>query len=400
MKQLEAEIAEIAANRDRFPAKVVDLLLATAQEWGASDLHLLPERADNKLQTAFRINGVLEPGPSVPMASNVVSRLKVLANLLTYRTDVPQEGRVKNVPYENELDVKSEIRVSTFPTIHGEKAVVRFFVGSGDYRNLSDLGFPETIETGICEILSETSGLLVACGPAGSGKTTTLYACLRHVQQVSSHLRSLCTLEDPVEAVITGVAQSQVRVESGFTYQRGIISLMRQDPDVIMVGEIRDRETAEVVFQASLTGHLILSSFHSASAADAVSRLLDMGIEPYVLRSTLSGLLAQRLVRRSCRCSAGERSNCEICLGSGYAGRLIIAELMRLGDAALNQSILAQSDARAIQARAIEAGMTTQIEWAKLAIDNGVTTAEECLRVFGSAMKLTPENLESNDCET
>ena len=388
MQQFQQQIQELIKNPETFPVKVVDLLLMTAHDWKASDLHLLPCESSKVLYSALRINGVLQKGPEIPMGANVISRLKVISGLLTYKMDVPQEGRVKSGVVATGSN--DEIRISTFPTIHGEKAVVRFFVGSGEYKVLADLGLPEEIENQLREILCETSGLLLACGPAGSGKTTTLYAALRHIQLQSAQLRSLCTLEDPIEAVIPGVAQSQIRVESGFTYHRGIVSMMRQDPDVIMVGEIRDRETAEVVLQAALTGHLILSSFHSASATDGISRLLDMGIEPYVLRSTISGMLAQRLLRRSCECVQLRKNACKKCLGTGYAGRMIVAELLRLRSSDLYRSILKHADATELQVHAIAAGMVPMIRRAADAVHAGQTTQAECLRVFGpSAVNAT-----------
>lgn len=380
MQQLEQQIQTLLQNQETFPVKAVDLLLSTAHGWKASDLHLIPSESSKQLQSAFRINGVLQPGPVIPMGANVVSRLKVVANLLTYRTDVPQEGRVKSGLIGTGSN--NEIRISTFPTIHGEKAVVRFFVGSGEYHNLTDLGLPDSIQEALEDVLSETSGLLLACGPAGSGKTTTLYAALRYLQQ-QPQLRSLCTLEDPIEAVIPGIAQSQIRADSGFTYQRGMISMMRQDPDIIMIGEIRNHETAEVVVQAAFTGHLILSSFHSASAADAISRLLDMGIEPYVLRSTISGILAQRLLRKSCECSQDSLTGCEKCLGTGYSGRLIVAEMLQLRNRDIYHAIQGNEDAAKIQARAVESGMIPLIRRAADAVQAGETTFAECLRVFG-----------------
>ena len=224
---------------------------------GASDLHLQPT-ADG-LELRFRIDGVLQPVGRIPaaVAGNVTARLKVLAELLTYRTDVPQEGRIRR-PQD---DV--EMRVSSFPTLFGERIVVRFFAGAQRYQRLDDLGLPADVSAPLRQLLNETSGAILVTGPAGSGKTTTVYACLRELAaSVTSAVearsqRSLVSLEDPIEVVVPGVAQSQVNPVAGFDLATGVRFLMRQDPEVIMVGEIRDRPTAEAAFQASLTGHLL-----------------------------------------------------------------------------------------------------------------------------------------------
>jgi hypothetical protein len=224
----------------------------------------------------------------------VVARLKVLAELLTYRTDVPQEGRIRGGPGDVEM------RVSTFPTLFGEKAVVRLFAGPGRFLRPEDLGLPPEIRATLGRLLGETSGAILLAGPAGSGKTTTIYACLRELVAASAGTRSLATLEDPIEVAVPGVAQAQVNPAAGFDLGAGLRSLLRQDPEVIAVGEIRDRATAEVAFQAALTGHLVLSTFHAGSAAGVVGRLSDMGIEPYVLRSGVRAIICQRLVRTLC----------------------------------------------------------------------------------------------------
>lgn len=390
LKQLSAQLQP---TDEKYAIEAVNLLLQFAQKYHASDLHLLPDDSRTHLSVQFRINGVLEPAGQLTGAVNIISRLKVLAQLLTYRTDVPQEGRIQA------KQTTSEVRVSTFPTIHGEKAVVRFSVGSGHYRNLEDLGYPADIEREFEWLLQERSGLILFCGPSGSGKTTSLYACLREIQSTSLTPRSLCTLEDPVEAVLPGVSQSLVKPETDFTYERGLISLMRQDPDVIMVGEIRDRGTADVVFQASLSGHLVLSSFHAGSAASALGRLAEMDIEPYLLRSGLLAVLAQRLLRECCPCRASfacsdtslhfpPRSvarGCEDCRQTGYVGRLVVAELLTIGHSEVASAILARRDVPAIERLAIQSGMTSIGMRAHQLIAQGRTTHEECLRVLGSS---------------
>ncbi len=374
--------------------ELVDHILHQARQAAASDIHLVP-MADG-LDMLWRIDGVLHPVRRfVKTGPNIVARLKVLAELLTYRTDVPQEGRIRT----GNTDI--EMRVSTFPTLFGEKAVVRLFVGSGSYLHLRDLGLESRIVDEWRRLLTSTGGVLLITGPAGSGKTTTLYASLREIMAESLSPRSLVSLEDPIEAVIPGVAQSQIQTASGFDYARGLRSLLRQDPEVIMVGEIRDRETAETVFQASLTGHLVLTSFHAGSAADAIGRLSDMSIEPYLLRSGLTGLLSQRLLRRLCDCSVSgcestERlglrvdswrlpAGCDRCRQTGYLSRLPIAELLVPQHSEIGRAMLARTDADEIERLAVASGMRTLWEAALQAVELGQTSPSEVRRVFGGS---------------
>lgn len=337
---LESRWSGLRRDDPQHVSALVAGLLAAAREVGASDVHLIP--TPSGLDVQWRLHGVMEPAALLPaaVAGNVAARLKVLAELLTYRTDLPQEGRIRSGA-GGAPDV--EMRVSTFPTLHGEKVVVRLFVGSGKYRRLGELGLPPEMAGVLQELLLERGGLLLITGPAGSGKTTTAYAALRELAEWETG-RSLVSLEDPVEALVERVAQSQVHPAAGFTYETGLWSLLRQDPDVLFVGEIRDPTTAELVFQASLTGHLVLSTFHAQDARTALQRLEDMGIEPYQVRSGLLAVLAQRLLRRLCACARRSRAEedrlglpveevclpvgCERCQGSGYVGRTILAELL------------------------------------------------------------------------
>jgi type II secretory ATPase GspE/PulE/Tfp pilus assembly ATPase PilB-like protein len=250
--------------------------------------------------------------------------------------------------------------------------------------------------------LTLTGGALLVTGPAGSGKTTTLYACVRHLLQTSIEPRSVCTLEDPVEAVIGGASQSQVQPNAGFDYVTGLRSLMRQDPDVIMVGEIRDRETAAVVFQAALTGQLVLTSFHAGTAEESISRLLDLDVEPYMLAGGLAGVLSQRLLRRLCACAETSDAmedrlgidvervslprGCEACRHTGYAGRTLLAEFLSPDPPALHRAILTRAERHEIGRAAADAGMRTINQRAIAAINAGVTSPEEYQRVFGRTM--------------
>ena len=397
---------------------LVDAILTSAREAGASDVHLVPQEFG--LAMLLRLDGVLQPIAELPKetSTNVIARLKVLSELLTYRTDVPQEGRVRSdsMPALNGNGEKREpcpsqapaveMRVSTFPTLFGEKAVVRLFVGSGTFRFLGELGLPEDIETALKRLLDRRNGLLLITGPAGSGKTTTAYASLREIVKASNSTRSIASLEDPIEAVVPGVAQSQISSAAGFDYAIGLKSLMRQDPEVIFVGEIRDRNTAETAFQASLTGQLVLTTFHSASAAGAISRLSDMGIEPYLLRSGIVGIVAQRLLRRLCACavvdedaatehgehlgldvrSAKRAVGCEQCGGTGYRGRMIVSELLQPDLSGMGRAILSRGDATEIEGLAVQAGMLTLLRRASVAVEAGETSSAEVRRVLGWGM--------------
>lgn len=394
---LRARFAErLAASRpddaDYVP-QLVDAVLQGARESQASDVHLRP--TEHAIEMKWRIDGVLQPVAefSRELGPKIVGRLKVMADLLTYRTDLPQEGRLHGG------NAAVETRISTFPTLFGEKVVIRLFVGSGRYRYLDDLGLPPEVRATLSRLLNETGGVILLTGPAGGGKTTTIYACLREIVDKTAGGRSLVSLEDPIEALVDGVDQSQVNPAAGFTMQGGLRSLLRQDPEVIMVGEIRDRATAETVFQASLTGHLVITTFHAGSAARAVSRLSDMGIEPYLLRSGLSAILCQRLLRRLCACAqpvedpqdrlglpverASEPAGCAECAVTGYRGRTVLAEMLLLDDAEIARAILARSDALHLDKLARRTGMVSQWQRACEAVEEGLTSPQEVIRVLG-----------------
>jgi type II secretory ATPase GspE/PulE/Tfp pilus assembly ATPase PilB-like protein len=405
-QQLRALDAADASYATRF----VEALLAAARRLAASDVHVQPTPAG--LEVRWRLDGVLQTVGVFPPgeAASVITRLKVLAELLTYRTDVPQEGRIRNrgaLPGDKQNGTERgpgpiEMRVSTFPTLHGERAVVRLFAASTELRRLPDLGLPEEIETGLAQQLHETSGALLIAGPAGSGKTTTLYAALRELVDAAGGGKSIVSLEDPIEAAVDGVAQSQVNRAAGFDLATGLRSIMRQDPEVIAVGEIRDAETAETAFQASLTGHLVLTTFHAGSAATALSRLADMGIEPYLLRSGLLAVVCQRLVRRLCACAepirdpaallglpaetlgrALEPRGCPTCLETGYRGRMVLAEMLSPEIGELPQAILTRTDATELHRLAVAGGMTTVWQRAAGAVGEGRTSPAEVRRVLG-----------------
>ena len=286
---------KLSVGSDDYVPSLVFLLLDQARNARASDIHLVP--TENALIAQWRIDGVLHSiaGFDRELAPRIVARLKVISGLLTYRTDVPQEGRVSR-----EFS-RTEVRVTTFPTLHGEKAAIRLFAENDQLQKLAQLGLPVAVESELRHHLAATAGVILLTGPSGSGKTTTAYACLRDIIADSAGTRCIMTLEDPVEVAVDGATQSQVKPAAGFDLATGLRSLMRQDPDVILVGEIRDPATAEAAFQAALTGHLVLTTFHAGSAAEALTRLLEMQIEPYLIRSGLRTAICQRLLRRVCR---------------------------------------------------------------------------------------------------
>ncbi len=385
----------------QYVPELVECMLGTARDRGASDLHLVPTAGG--LEMKWRIDGVLQSVRTFPseIAPRVVARLKILSQLLTYQSDMPQEGRIRE-PTGN-----VEMRVSTFPTLFGEKAVVRMFVGSGKFRTLNELGLAPEILDRLRVALAGTSGLILLAGPAGSGKTTTVYASLRELVDKSGAGRSLVSMEDPIEAVVEGVSQSQVNVAAGFTLDAGLRSLVRQDPEVLLVGEIRDRATAEIVFQAALTGHLVLTTFHAGSAAGAIGRLSDMGIEPYLLRSGLRTIVCQRLVRKLCHCATPLREvteqaaddgaerlglrvkalrtarGCNDCQQTGYRGRMVLAEMLQPEATDLGRAILSRGDTAELHALAEQAGMVSLERRGIAAVEAGLTTPAEIRRVLG-----------------
>lgn len=393
---LAARLSQLDSSQVTYATQFVDALLAAAGAASASDVHLQPTTTG--LEIRWRIDGVLQPVGVFPRGepTDIVARLKVLAGLLTYRTDIPQEGRLRPQAGQTS-DV--EMRISTFPTLYGERAVVRLFGARQPFLRLADLGLPSELEADLQRGLQQTAGALLVTGPAGSGKTTTAYACLREIVHGSQGQRSIVSLEDPIEVAVAGVAQSQLHPAAGFDWSVGLRSILRQDPEVVLVGEMRDRETVEAVFQASLTGHLVLSTFHAGDAAEGLSRLADMGIEPYLLRSGLRALINQRLVRRLCVCSTEGRDDatrlglpvsrwriaqgCERCRQVGYQGRLVLAEWLPPLEGELGAAVLARRDSRELKRLATAAGMASLLDRAKLAVEAGRTDPAEVRRVLG-----------------
>ena len=287
---------------------LVDGLIDRAIAGRASDIHFEP--ADCDLRVRFRIDGRLHDVERLPIAllPNVVTRLKVMARLLSYRQDIPQEGGLtleRGKTADADSDGRVDVRISTFPTIRGERVAVRLLPRVGQVRGLDELGFSEALVQRLVSAAGRGQGLILVTGPAGSGKTTTLYALLRHLLVVMPGA-GMMTVEDPVELRLDGIAQIQVTPHGELTYVRALRSLLRQDPQVILIGEIRDAETARIATEAALTGHLILSTMHSGRACDAVVRLMEMGIPPYQLTSSLRLVMCQRLIRTLCDRCGGE----------------------------------------------------------------------------------------------
>ena len=381
-------------SAEQYVPRLVDALLLRSRELRASDIHLRP--AAEEWQIDLRIDGVLQRMGSLPveLGKRCLTRLKVMASLLTYRNDIPQDGRVRTAGSStaNESSV-AETRISTFPTLFGEQAVVRLFADEDRLAVLDQLGLPDDILQRLRQELQETGGVILLTGPAGSGKTTTIYASLREILNKSRGGRHLITLEDPIESVVGGVTQSQVNPQAGLDLTTGLKAILRQDPDVIMVGEIRDSAVAETVFQAALTGHLVLTTYHAGSAAAAINRLCDMGIEPYLLRSGLRLILCQRLFRRLCACArpaearpaedSWQAVGCGQCDGTGYRGRFLLAEALSPEHDAVGQAIVQREQTASLEQIARSAGMIALQDRAEEAIAQGLTTREEVWRVLG-----------------
>lgn len=370
--------------------RTVNAMIAQAVEKRASDIHIEPFEKEFRIR--FRVDGVLynqEPPPR-EMKAAMISRLKLMAKLNIAERRLPQDGRIKIKTLGREVD----LRVSTLPTLYGESVVMRLLDRSaGDFYDLKKLGFDEHMLSRMEHFTAMPHGIFLVTGPTGSGKSTTLYSALKKINQSD---KKIITIEDPVEYQMDGINQIHVNTQIGLTFASGLRHIVRQDPDVIMVGEIRDRETADIAIRASLTGHFVFSTLHTNDAPSAISRLTDMGVENYLITSSLVAVLAQRLVRvicKHCRVEDGERitpdgdmiltyrgAGCEHCFGTGFQGRMGIFELMELNDE-IRRQIMANEDASVITATARRNGMRNLREDGWLKVRLGVTTAQEVMRV-------------------
>ena len=368
---------EKISETDSTVVRLVASTLYDAIKAGASDVHL--ESTGSGLTIKYRIDGVLVPAESVPgteVAEQVISRIKVMSELDIAERRVPQDGRFKARRENREID----FRVSVMPSVFGEDAVLRIL----DRRALSDqlkgltldsLGFDEEIVERVRQLSAEPYGMLLVTGPTGSGKTTSLYGM---ITEVNKGLDKIITIEDPVEYQLAGVLQIPVNEQKGLTFARGLRSILRHDPDRIMVGEIRDPETAEIAVQSALTGHLVYTTVHANNAFDVLGRFMHMGVDPYNLVSALNAVLAQRLVRVYCQACKGR--GCAQCRGSGFKGRKAIGELLVLNDE-LRELIIARAPARKLKEVARAAGTTPLREAAMRLVNNGETSLEEINRV-------------------
>jgi general secretion pathway protein E len=361
------------------PAAVA-AVLAAAVEAGATDVYLAPV-AESAVEVAFRVDGVIHAVGAARglLAPMLVARVKVLADLVTYRTDVPQEGRIPPDRAPGGVDC----RVSSFPTIRGERVVVRLFDARRALRGLDDLGFDAPVRRALDRWVDRTEGLFLFTGPANSGKTTTIYALLKALVARRVATANVVTLEDPVEYEVPGVSQTQVQPAIGLTFAAGLRSILRQDPQVILVGEIRDPETAGIAIQAALTGHLIFGTVHAGRAAGVFPRLLDMGIEPYLVVSSVAGVLAQRLVRVRCAACGGSGAGaCAACWGTGYRGLAAVGEVLEPGPR-LRAEVSAKAPLERLEQAAAIEGLRPIEEALREAVARGLTTEAEARRVGG-----------------
>jgi len=396
----EEDVAHLRDMASEVPViRLVNQMLVRALESRASDVHIEP--FENQVKVRYRIDGILHEVESPPrqLKAAIISRLKILAQLNIAERRLPQDGRIKTRLGGKDVD----LRIATVPTLYGESVVIRLLERGQIFTQLDTMGFPPAPLAQFNEMILKPHGMILVTGPTGSGKTTTLYGAL---QKINDPGKKIITIEDPVEYQLGGVNQIHVKPQIGLTFANGLRSIVRQDPDVIMVGEIRDAETAEIAVQAALTGHLVFSTLHTNDAAGAISRLLEMGVQDYLLSSSLLGVLAQRLVRRLCpTCrkeipfagstaipaeldfknanaltTVWEAIGCEACSGTGYLGRVGIFELLPV-TSEICKVIVQRADAGVIRNLAVQQGMRLLRDdgWDK--VRQGMTTLAEVLRV-------------------
>ena len=371
MQELPAVEDLLEMSDDAPIIRMLNALLTQAARDGASDIHIEPYERHSSVR--FRVDGTLREvvQPNRALHAALISRLKIMADLDISEKRLPQDGRISLRIGTRAVDV----RVSTLPSAHGERAVLRLLDKSGAKLTLEAVGMQGEVLHQLQNLIGQPHGIILVTGPTGSGKTTTLYAALSRLDASTSNIM---TVEDPIEYELPGVGQTQVNAKIDLTFAKALRAILRQDPDVIMIGEIRDFETAQIAIQASLTGHLVLATLHTNDAASAVNRLIDMGVEPFLLSSTLLGVLAQRLVRKLCPVCRG--TNCPACNQTGYQGRTGIFELLVTNDAIQAQIHNRASEAD-IRDAARTAGMALMREDGERLVQAGITSREELLRV-------------------
>ncbi len=386
---------ERTEGEDAPVVKLVNSILGQAVREGASDIHIEPDQ--EVVRVRYRVDGLLREAMTPPRAlhAGITSRVKIMADLDIAEKRIPQDGRIETKVGDREVD----IRVSTLPTIFGEKVVLRLLDKSGTSYRMEDLGFPADMLDLFRSVIRKPYGLILVTGPTGSGKTTTIYGALQAIRSVT---QNIVTIEDPVEYQIGMINQVPVNPKVGVTFATGLRSILRQDPDVIMVGEIRDRETATIAIQAALTGHLVFSTLHTNDSPGAVTRLIDIGVEPFLISSSLLCVLAQRLVRRICsHCGQPDRpppellsglglaekkvsfrkgAGCPECRQTGYLGRIGIYEMLSISES-LRELIVRRSSSSQLKAAAIKTGFRPLRIQGLIQAAQGVTTLEEVLRV-------------------
>ncbi|GGA82124.1 GspE/PulE family protein [Ornithinibacillus halotolerans] len=396
----EEAIDETGITDEDSPiVRLVNQIITNAAAQKASDIHFDPQ--EGELRVRYRVDGVLRTERSLPkyMQSMLIARIKIISNLNITESRVPQDGRVKLEINHKPLD----IRVSTLPSIYGEKVVMRLLDIGNALNDISKLGFTEENFSKFVKMIEKPNGIILITGPTGSGKSSTLYAALN---RLNSEKVNIVTIEDPVEYQLDGINQVQVREEIGMTFATGLRSILRQDPDIIMIGEIRDFETAQIAVRASLTGHLVLSTLHTNSAVDTLTRLIDMGVEPFLLSSSLNGVVGQRLVRKVCKdCSETNQltekerklfanasieitsiqrgTGCASCGMTGYRGRIAIHEVLPIDDH-IRRLIINASTRSEILKYVKQQGMRFLLDDGLHKVAQGLTTTEEVLRVVSS----------------
>lgn len=401
LKEEEEDIGHLKDLASEAPIiRLVNMLITRAIESRASDIHIEP--FEDELKVRYRIDGVLHDIESTPkrLQAAIVSRIKIMAKLNIAERRLPQDGRIRLKVGEREVD----LRVSTIPVLYGESVVMRILHKEGIVIDLGLLGFPPQALHAFNQLIKKPNGIILVTGPTGSGKTTTLYGAL---DKINSPDKKIITVEDPVEYQLKGVNQIQVKPQIGLNFANTLRHIVRQDPDIIMIGEIRDLETAEIAIQSALTGHLVFSTLHTNDAPSAITRLLDMGVENFLLSSTIRGILAQRLIREICTSckeidtSVADREEqklfgidsdkslylgkgCETCAFTGYYGRRGIFELLVVDDD-IRKLILKNADSNQIRNAAKQHGMRTLLEDGAEKIKAGVTTLSEVLRVTQEA---------------
>ena len=371
MQELPA-IEDLLETSDDAPIiRMLNALLTQAARDGASDIHIEPYERHSSVR--FRVDGNLREvvQPNRALHAALISRLKIMAELDISEKRLPQDGRISLRIGTRAVDV----RVSTLPSAHGERAVLRLLDKSESRLSLESVGMQGDALVRLQHLIAQPHGIILVTGPTGSGKTTTLYAALGRLDAAHSNIM---TVEDPIEYELPGVGQTQVNAKIELTFAKALRAILRQDPDVIMIGEIRDFETAQIAIQASLTGHLVLATLHTNDAASAVTRLTDMGVEPFLLSSSLLGVLAQRLVRKLCRTCHG--TGCADCGHTGYQGRTGVFELL-VTDDAIRAQIHNRAAEAEIRAAALAAGMTLMRDDGERLVQAGITSREELVRV-------------------